>query len=439
MISKYTNKIRIKKDVYAVFNSLLMDPVFMNKQEYDDLFKGDLRKLKANNIKALHEMGILINNQNQDKLALDAIKENINLKTKEIINLMYIIPDNTCNLRCKYCFIGKLSDNKVEYMSKDTLRIALEKFSDHLNKIKAEKGMIVFYGGEPLINFEVIKYGILLSKEKKYNIEFSIVSNVTLLTPEIAQFIKDNNTSLGVSIDGPKDITDRYRVFEDNSKSVYDAVLEKFSVLEKLDVNFGLSITITDEFLENDGRFLDWLEGVNIKDISYNLMHYTSETDEWKSYYRKVGRFIFKSNQRLKKKGFSEDRVNRKYRSFYDKDFKYSDCGAIGGNQIAVRPNGEMTICHGYWNSEENEIGNIKDLKFENIFQKKIYKKWASNITINKKKCLSCPAIYICGGGCAMESKALFGGEEKIDRPFCLFTKGMLLSILTELYEENNR
>jgi len=434
MISKYAKKIRVKKGVYAVFNSLLMNPIFLSEQECTNVFKEDLKDFKSNGLKSLWQSGIIIDNPKQDELALQAVREVIGANTNKRINLMYIIPDNTCNLRCRYCFIGTLSEKQVEYMSKDTLETALEKFSVHLNKI-ADNGTVVFYGGEPLINFEVIKYGVLLSKKKRYNIEFSIVSNVTLLDEEIARFIKENNIALGVSIDGPKDITDCYRKFEGDLRSVYEAVIEKIDLIKRLGIPFGLSITITDEFLKNSERFLDWLEKINVKDISYNLMHYTTKTDEWKNYYKKVGEFIFKSNQRLRGKGFSEDRINRKYRSFYDKEFKYSDCGAIGGNQITIRPNGDLTICHGYWNSNENEIGNIKEIEFEDIFKNKIYKEWSENLTINKNKCLNCAYIYICGGGCALESEALFGTKQKIDKPFCKFTKEILVSMLREVNE----
>ena len=81
---------------------------------------------------------------------------------------------------------------------------------------------------------------------------------------------------------------------------------------------------------------------------------------------------------------------------------------------------------------------NINQIQsFSDLFDNAEYIKWSNNITLNKKKCLRCPAIYICGGGCAMQAKDLFGNEKKIDKPFCIYTKGMLKNILKEVYEDN--
>lgn len=173
---------------------------------------------------------------------------------------MYIIPNNNCNLMCKYCFIGKLNNKNPQRMSIDTMKNAVDKFAKHLKEIKAETGEIVFYGGEPLINIELIKECIEYAKLKKYNIKYSIVSNATLINKEIADYIRDNNIGLGISIDGPKDITDKNRVFDNNKTSVYDIVMKKIELLKSRNVEFGLSITIAEEFLDNQEQFIEWLK-----------------------------------------------------------------------------------------------------------------------------------------------------------------------------------
>lgn len=72
--------------------------------------------------------------------------------------------------------------------------------------------------------------------------------------------------------------------------------------------------------------------------------------------------------------GFREDRIKRKYYALYERDFKYSDCVARGGNQISIKPNGDITICHGYWNSKENEIGNINEINISDISKQIVIK-----------------------------------------------------------------
>ena len=68
-----------------------------------------------------------------------------------------------------------------------------------------------------------------------------------------------------------------------------------------------------------------------------------------------------------------------------------------------------------------------------------MYYRWNNNITLNKKKCLKCPYIYMCGGGCAMESKNVFGNEKKLDKPFCQFTKDITKLILKEYYDNSQK
>ena len=434
--SKFMQVIKINKDVYAVFNNLLLQPIFLNKKNIINLKLKRFSKFNKNEFKILKQNGIIVKDDYADIKALKKIKTTINSNIKNKITLMYIIPNNNCNLMCKYCFIGKLNNKNPKKMSSDTMKNAVDKFASHLKEIKAEKGEIVFYGGEPLISFDLIKECVEYSKTKKYNFKYSIVSNATLITEEIADYIRDNNIGIGISIDGPKEVTDKNRIFEKDLASVYDIVIKKIDLLISRKVDFGLSITIAEEFLDSQDQFIEWLKKLDIKGISYNLLHYTSKTKGWKKYYKRATKFLIKSNNELYNLGFREDRIKRKYYAFYERDFKYSDCGARGGNQVSVKRNGDITICLGYWNSPENEIGNINKINISDVFKKDNYKKWYINTPINNDICQKCDALFLCGGGCAMQSKALFGDEMKIDKAFCIHSKIVLKFLLTELYYE---
>lgn len=65
--------------------------------------------------------------------------------------------------------------------------------------------------------------------------------------------------------------------------------------------------------------------------------------------------------------------------------------------------------------------------------QTQIFREWQNNLTVNKDKCLNCPAIYICGGGCAMQSHDLFGNLNAIDEAFCIHSKYTLEILLNNL------
>lgn len=265
-----------------------------------------------------------------------------------------------------------------------------------------------------------------------------MVSNGLLFNENIIEFIKYNKISLGISIDGPKEITNTNRIYKNSNIGIYDDLIEKITLLKQYNVNFGLSITVAPIFLKNQDMFIDWLKSLNVKNISYNLLHFTQPNDEWKNYYKEAVKFIYKSNNQLFDLGFNEDRINRKYIAFFEKKFKFSDCGAVGGNQITVCPDGTIEVCHGYWNSEIHKLPNINNINhLDDLFVLDDYNCWKNYMPIKKHKCINCPYVYICGGGCAMQARDVFGSEKNIDKAFCVYTKIMMKYILLELYDES--
>lgn len=437
MLSKFSHFIRLKNDQYSVFNSLLFEPLVITKEEKDNLKENKLDKFTKEELELLSKKGIIVKNKDKDKKVLNTLRDYVTKATYGGISLLYIIPSNICNLACKYCFIGKLN-HKLEIMSNETIDKIAENYHNYLEKEKITKATIIFYGGEPLTAFNTIKYAV--SKLKcfdKIEWNFAIVTNLTLLTAEIIDFFKENDFSVGISIDGPKETNDANRVFNsDSNRSVYDVVIKNLQLLKKNGIkNIGLSITLTDEIL-NDKKFLKWLKDLGINDINYNLLHFTKQTNEWNNYYKKATKFLFKSNSFLSRFNVIDDRLQRKIRAFNSKEFKYNDCGAIGGHQLCFAPNGDVTVCHGFWNSQKQKCGNIKINTIEDLIETKTFKQWQNNLTINKRNCLKCPAIYICGGGCAMQSSDLFNNIEEIDKAFCVHTKYSLKKLLNEKLKE---
>lgn len=433
--SKFAKNVKITKDTYAVFNNLIMKPIFLNLEAYNNYKNGCLDYFNQDEINNFLSLGILVKDKETDKKALEFLKFKVNNEeVKNRIVLMYIIPNNNCNLMCKYCFIGKLNNKNPIKMTEETLYCAIDKFHKHLMEIDYHDGNIIFYGGEPLISFELIKKGILYIRDNNYEMRISMVTNGTLLTAEMAEFFKENNVEIGISIDGPKSVNDQNRIYCNQNLSVYDSVFNKIEMLKSKNVKFNLSITISNDLLCCQDKFIKWLKSLGINNVAYNLLHYTAPTDEWKSYYRRATKFLIRSNNELFDLGINEERINRKYMSFYNNEFKFQDCGAKGGNQICISPDGDVDVCHALWNNSPRDIGNINNVEFSDIFKTENYLRWQKNIPLNYNKCLKCPALFICGGGCSYQSKSLFGSEFDIDLPFCIHSKMMLKYILTEMY-----
>lgn len=428
-LSKFAHKVHLKRDTYAIFNSLLFKPVLLSKNETNNLFSNQLKSFSKKEIILLKENGILINSEKQDDDVEQLLIKTINNQVGSF-SLMYIIPASGCNLGCKYCFIGKINNRAMIYMSEKTLLNALQKFSNYLQENKLKDGTVLFYGGEPTLKFDLIKKAILFGKTQPVKIKFSIITNGTILTDEYMKFIKENKIQLSLSLDGPKELTDNFRVFKEQDTSVYDTVIKKVQRLKELNIEFGLSVTLSKEAIDHP-LLKKWLSEIGIPGFGFNPFIFSSPTNEWKSYYKKVSKFLFELRDYLLPKDIIDERLERKYSAFYSSTFKYNDCPARGGEQFVITPNGDVVICHGYWNQPKGEIcGNINTDSISKIQQSINYKKWKENLTVNKTKCLKCPAIRICGGGCAYQADKLFGNQLAIDKPNCIYAKYALKELL---------
>ncbi len=120
-----------------------------------------------------------------------------------------------CNLRCEYCVYQDENKENRNYGSRRMTRETAFAAIDFLakNSLKSKRVALGFYGGEPLLNFPVIKESVLYAKEvfKDKPLQFTLTTNGTLIKPEIALFFAKNQVDVRVSIDGPEDVHDRYR------------------------------------------------------------------------------------------------------------------------------------------------------------------------------------------------------------------------------------
>src|SRR5262249_43715124 len=163
-----------------------------------------------------------------------------------------------CNLACTYCYEygeDKIVDTEHGRQSKFmTEKTALESV-DFLMKESGRVAHLTFFGGETLLNFPVLKSTIAYARrraaEARKEIDFSLTTNATLLKPEIIEFLAENRVGVTISIDGPREMQDKFRVFHNGAGS-YDVVAPK--IKELLRVNrtrpIGARVTLTSDTLD---------------------------------------------------------------------------------------------------------------------------------------------------------------------------------------------
>ena len=165
---------------------------------------------------------------------------------------------NQCNLSCSYCYeYGEdriaTPEGKTKFMSEETARSTVDFL---LNQSPGRRMVhLTFFGGETLLNFKVVKstieYARIKAAEMGKYIDFSMTTNATMLTSEIISFLAENNVGVTVSIDGPKESNDRFRVFH-NGKGSYDVIAPKIKELVTVHRSrpIGARVTLTAQVVD---------------------------------------------------------------------------------------------------------------------------------------------------------------------------------------------
>jgi uncharacterized protein len=198
----------------------------------DDLSEEDFEANKAE-IRALFiEKGVF--NKPYKPLFQDISLEDLKKSLESELSHLILNTTNQCNLRCKYCsFSGVYTPRRVHndsIMTEETAFKAVDFFLERTGDSK--RVTIGFYGGEPLMNFTLMKK-IVEKVNREYKIirdkvHFALTTNGLLLTSKKIEFLKQNEFSISVSLDGPKDIHDKWRITESNSPS-FDIILQNLS------------------------------------------------------------------------------------------------------------------------------------------------------------------------------------------------------------------
>jgi len=179
-------------------------------------------------VRAIGEVGVPV-----DTLPKIMPPENFPLTT------MVLNVTNQCNLSCTYCYeygedkiVDTENGKKPKFMSEETAR---ESVDFMLRESGANRmAHLTFFGGETLMNFPVLKFAMSYAREQASamgkEVDFSLTTNATLLRPEIIEFLAENRVGVTISIDGPKEMQDQFRVFKNGTGS-YDIVAPKIKEL----------------------------------------------------------------------------------------------------------------------------------------------------------------------------------------------------------------
>jgi len=366
-----------------------------------------------------------------------------------------------CNLRCLYCsysgtFYYKRCHNQRD-MDFAIAKKAIDFFLNHSNE--SENIFISFYGGEPLLNYSLIKKCVEYINEanKNKNIHYSITTNGILLREDIINYLKKNNFFLTVSLDGPKEVNDAFRVFPDGT-GTFEIINKNIRLLHdkgyphelvKLNITIVLDSKLSDQMIYFDRLFREKSYSlnpfyVNKKESTLNEI-IRENPGSLSSPYIKELRNRFKQdliNNNVENSPFLKSLFSTRFKKIYNRgsfnrfELSFSPNGACipGWEKLFVAVDGNFYICEKM--TDFVSIGNVElGFDIKRIFE--ILEKYCQMCLID---CRECWAIRLCKA-CYVAAKKNRWLDLEERRKYCNNLRENLLSDMIfylEVLEENS-
>jgi uncharacterized protein len=340
-----------------------------------------------------------------DMLFSDDDTDLSSIERKEpVIKAMCLHAAHDCNMNCAYCFGDKGAFEGVRcLLSLETGKKAIDFL---INNSGSRRNLeIDFFGGEPLMNFDVVKelvaYGREREKEFNKNIRFTITTNGILLDDDKIEYINENMDNVILSIDGRPEVNDRMRKTL-NGKGTYDIITENYkNFVSKREGLYYVRGTFTRynlDFAEDIKHLLDLgFANVSVEpvvtDSKYDYALRDEDIDTICTEYDRLSDMYIAEAKEGRPFDFFHFNVDLNQGPCVIK--RVSGCGA-GTEYVAVSPEGDIYPCHQFVGNTAYRLGNLNDEKFEN----RLYDTFNKAHIYNKKDCTECWARFYCSGGC---------------------------------------
>ena len=339
-----------------------------------------------------------------------------------------IIPTEKCNLGCIYCYAH--DSHCTATLTEADIMCIIDYMFDKSAKYTPKFTMIG--GGEPLIEWDLIKFAVLYAEKRNSgkHVDFGVATNLTLITPEIANFISEHKISISASYDILPEIQNIQRPFADGTES-FETVNTSIQTL----ISHGIIPRIRSTIIEQSVGFMpDMVEFVHNThpEIKYiHLEHVSSnELSPESDYYDKFIKYFFEARDKAKSYGIKLS------------NSLISSCNNVRdvfcGGELCFTPSRKIVSCHRM--SGENDVHHslFQYGSFNSEIEISLEKKNAVQHVISNKleRCDECFAKYNCAGGCTYNKQTLT--SDQFDA-YCTFAKNMIQQYLMRKVLEGNK
>ena len=357
-------------------------------------------------------------------------------RTAGVVKALCLHVAHTCNLNCSYCFAsqGKYNGDRA-VMSFEVGKRAL----DYLvaNSGSRKNLEVDFFGGEPLMNFQVVKdlvaYARSIEKEKGKNFRFTLTTNGVLVDDDVIEWANRECHNVVLSLDGRKEIHDRYRVDYAGNGS-WEKIVPKFQKF--VEAREGKGYYMRGTFTHANPDFLkDIQQMLELGFRELSMEPVVCGEDDPSRLTQEDLAVVMDQYEKLAELMLEHDKQGRPFTFYhYMIDLtggpciykRISGCGS-GTEYMAVTPWGDLYPCHQFVGDEKFKLGNIWD----GVTNHEIQDQFAACNVYAHPECRDCWARLYCSGGCAANAYHSTGSVTGVYGDGCrLFRKRMECAIM---------
>ena len=363
-------------------------------------------------------------------------------KTSGVIKALCLHIAHTCNLNCSYCFAsqGKYHGERA-LMSFEVGKRALDFLIE--NSGTRRNLEVDFFGGEPLMNFDVVKklveYAKSIEKEKGKNFRFTLTTNGVLVDDDVIDFANKEMSNVVLSLDGRKEVHDRYRV-DYQGRGSYDIIVPKFQKFVK--ARGGKNYYMRGTFTHANPDFLEDIKTMlNLGFTELSMEPVVAAEGDEAALTEEDKPVVMKQYEELAELMLKRDKEGKPFTFYhYMIDLaggpciykRISGCGS-GTEYMAVTPWGDLYPCHQFVGDEKFKLGDI----WHGVENKEIQNEFASCNVYARSECRDCWARLYCSGGCAANAYHATGSVKGVYKYGCdLFKKRMECAIAVAVARE---
>ncbi len=365
----------------------------------------------------------------------EPVAGHLKAKTSGVIKALCIHIAHTCNLNCSYCFAsqGKYHGDRA-MMSLEVGKRALDFLVE--NSGTRHNLEVDFFGGEPLMNFDVVKqmvaYARTLEKKHNKNFRFTLTTNGMLIDDDVIDFANREMSNVVLSLDGRKEIHDRYRV-DYTGRGSWETIVPKFQKL--VEARGGKNYYMRGTFTHANPDFLNDIQ--QMLDLGFTELSMEpvvcAPGDEAEltqedlpivlDQYEKLAELMRKRDKEGKPFTFYHYMIDLTGGPCIYK--RISGCGS-GTEYMAVTPWGDLYPCHQFVGEEKFKLGDI----WQGVTNNEVVDEFASCNVYARPECNDCWAKLYCSGGCAANAYHSTGSIKGVYKYGCeLFKKRMECAI----------